>query len=404
MKRGKGHTLTDSTPTAARRPITILAAVLAIILGLAACTGSASDGNSAQGAQEADSPAEVVLEPKAGADDVAPRDPVSVTVSGGTITDVELTNPEGKKVKGELSEDRTTWQVAEPLGYGKTYTWSGSAVGGDGETVPIEGSFTTVNPASTNNVKSNVGDDKTYGVAMPVSLTFDAPVKDKAAVEKALRIETTPETEGSWAWLENDTSVHWRPKEYWKPGTKVKVRADLYGIHMGGGVYGANDLEVDFKIGREQIVKADTQKHRMVVYRDGKKVADYPASFGLESDPGRVTRSGIHVVMSKHPTYFMNNPGYGYEDFEVQWAVRVSNNGEFVHSAPWSVGDQGKRNVSHGCINLAPANAKEYYDSALIGDPMEITGSTQELGPQDGMYYDWTYSWEEWKSLSALNS
>jgi lipoprotein-anchoring transpeptidase ErfK/SrfK len=108
--------------------------------------------------------------------------------------------------------------------------------------------------------------------------------------------------------------------------------------------------------------------------------------------------------MSKHPTYFMNKPGYGYEDFEVQWAVRVSNNGEFVHSAPWSVGDQGKRNVSHGCINLAPANAKEYYDSALIGDPMEITGSTQELGPQDGMYYDWTYSWEEWKSLSALNS
>lgn len=142
----------------------------------------------------------------------------------------------------------------------------------------------------------------------------------------------------------------------------------------------------------------------MVVYRDGEKVGEYPASFGLESDPGRVTRSGIHVVMSKHPTYFMNNPGYGYEDFEVQWAVRVSNNGEFVHSAPWSVGDQGRRNVSHGCINLAPDNAKEFYDSTMIGDPMEITGSSEELGPQDGMYYDWTYSWEEWTSLSALDS
>lgn len=406
MRWGRGTTLKDSTSAVGRRPIAILAAVLTVILGLAACTSSGSDGNSAQGAQGAgaDSSAEVVLAPQAGADDVAPRDPISVTVSGGTIEEVELTNSEGKSVKGELSEDKTTWKVAEPLGYGKTYTWSGSAVGGDGETVPIEGSFTTVTPSATNNVKSNVGDDKTYGIAMPVSLTFDAPVQDKAAVEKALNIETTPETEGAWAWLENDTSVHWRPKEYWKPGTEVKVRADLYGVPMGGGVYGANDLEVAFTIGRAQIVKADTQEHRMVVYRDGEKVGEYPASFGLESDPGRVTRSGIHVVMSKHPTYFMNNPGYGYEDFEVQWAVRVSNNGEFVHSAPWSVGDQGRRNVSHGCINLAPDNAKEFYDSTMIGDPMEITGSSEELGPQDGMYYDWTYSWEEWTSLSALDS
>lgn len=378
---------------------------LAALLGLVACTSSGG-GNTAQGApgeeDAAANAASITLEPSAGSDDVAPRDPISVTVENGTITDIALTNPEGKKVEGKLSEDKTSWSVAEPLGYGKKYTWSGTAKGADGKDVPIEGSFTTVTPSATNGVRSNVGDGKTYGIAMPISLTFDAPVKDKAAVEKALHVETSPETEGSWAWL-SDSSVHWRPKEYWQPNTEVKVRADLYGVHFGDGVYGDNDLNVDFSIGRAQIAKGNTQTHRFEVYRDGEKVADYPASFGLDSDPGRVTRSGVHVVMSKHAKYFMNNPGYGYEDFEVEWAVRISNNGEFTHSAPWSVGDQGNRNVSHGCVNLSPANAKEFYDSALPGDPVEITGSSQQLKEKDGLYYDWIYSWEEWQSFSALD-
>ncbi|WP_051473285.1 L,D-transpeptidase [Saccharomonospora piscinae] len=393
-----------STPAAGRRPAVLVAAVLAALLGLTACTGSGGGGQTAQG--ETAPPgqsAKVALEPAEGAGDIAPRDPVSVTVSDGTIAEIALTNPEGEQVEGELSEDRSSWTIGEPLGYGKTYTWSGSAEGTDGTTVPIEGTFTTVTPSATSGVKSNVGDDNTYGVAMPVSLTFDAPVEDRAAVEKALHVETDPEIEGSWAWLDQGRAVHWRPKEYWRPHTEVSVRAELYGVHLGGGVYGDNDLTVDFSIGREQIVRADTQEHRMAVYRDGEQVGDYPASFGLESDPGRVTRSGIHVVMSKHPTYFMNNPGYGYEDFEVQWAVRISNNGEFTHSAPWSVADQGNRNVSHGCINLAPADAKAYFDSALQGDPVEITGSSEPLQPRDGLYHDWIYSWEEWRSMSALD-
>ncbi|MGH3951413.1 MAG: L,D-transpeptidase, partial [Pseudonocardiaceae bacterium] len=191
-------------------------------------------------------------------------------------------------------------------------------------------------------------------------------------------------------------------KEYWEPGTEVHVDAPIYGVRMGEASYGQADLTVDFTIGRAQVVKGNTQTHRMKVYRDGKKVADYPASYGLDSDPGRVTNSGTHVVMSKHPTYFMTNARYDYEDFEVDWAVRISNNGEFTHSAPWSVADQGERNVSHGCINLAPADAKEFYDSALVGDPFEIKGSDEQLTWRDGAYYDWTYSWSEWQSLSAL--
>ncbi|WP_037294426.1 L,D-transpeptidase [Saccharomonospora azurea] len=388
-----------------RRPLALLAIALATVLGLVACTSSGGGGNTAQGAPGGagdDSPMTISFEPADGSDAVAPRAPVPVTVEGGTLTEIALTNPEGKQVEGTLSEDKTAWQVAEPLGYGKQYTWSGTARDAGGKDVPVKGSFTTVNPSATNGVRSNVGDGNTYGIAMPISLTFDAPVKDKAAVEKALSVKTSPENEGAWAWL-SDQSVHWRPKEYWQPNTEVEVNADLYGVHFGDGVYGDNDLAVTFSIGRAQIAKGNTQTHRFEIYRDGEKVADYPASYGRESDPNLVTRSGVHVVMSKHAKYFMNNPGYGYEDFEVAWAVRISNNGEFTHAAPWSVGDQGRANVSHGCINLSDANAKEFYDSALPGDPVEITGSSEQLSERDGLYHDWIYSWEEWQSFSALD-
>jgi lipoprotein-anchoring transpeptidase ErfK/SrfK len=105
--------------------------------------------------------------------------------------------------------------------------------------------------------------------------------------------------------------------------------------------------------------------------------------------------------MGKAATYFMNNPAYDYENVEVKWAVRISNNGEFAHAAPWSVGQQGKRNVSHGCANLSPANAKAYYDSVLPGDPVEVTGTTQQLTAKDGDYYDWAISWDKWLAKSA---
>jgi lipoprotein-anchoring transpeptidase ErfK/SrfK len=140
------------------------------------------------------------------------------------------------------------------------------------------------------------------------------------------------------------------------------------------------------------------------VLTNGKKTADYPASFGLDSDPGRVTNSGVHVVLSRSETHFMTNAKYGYVDLEVHWAVRLSNNGEFVHAAPWSVGQQGRVNVSHGCVNLSTANALAYYKSVLVGDPVEVTGSTQHLGASDGDYYDWTLSWAQWQAKSALSA
>lgn len=390
-------------------PRGVLAAGLVAALGLTACSSGTSgtattpdEGGQTPTVQAAPKPtAKIALTPAEGAVDVSPVAPVSVEVTDGTIEALTLTNPTGEKVIGALSPDKTTWTVGEPLGFGKTYTWAGTAIGSDGERKQVTGAFTTVTPNGTIGTRINTGDGKTYGVAMPIAVTFDAPVTDKAAAQKAMTVKTSVPVEGSWAWLD-DTRAHWRPKAYWPSGTKVNVDLKLYGVHFGGGVYGEYDMTSHFTIGRNQVVKANTQTHRVQVFRDGKLTGDFPASFGMESDPGRVTNSGTHVVMSKHSSYSMTNPQYDYYDVVVPWAVRISNNGEFLHGYAPSVWAQGSQNVSHGCVNLSPANAKKYYDSALVGDPVEITGSTERLDAADGDYYDWAVPWNKWLAMSAI--
>ncbi|SDI64771.1 Lipoprotein-anchoring transpeptidase ErfK/SrfK [Actinokineospora alba] len=400
---GKGSDM-GGTKLSGRRwiPATLVGAGLVAVLAMTGCTttGAGTATSVGGGLVEQPEPAKITVSPAAGAKDVGPGGPIAVSVADGTLEKVTLTNPDGKQVKGELAADKKSWKLGEDLGYAKTYTWSGSALGADGKSVPLSGSFTTVKPKSQIKASLNTGDGQTYGVAMPIALTFDAPVKDRAAVQKALTVETSVDTEGAWAWL-SDRSAHWRPKEYWKPGTKVTVKADTYGIAFGNGAYGRNDVTSTFTIGRYQVVQGNTQTHRMVVKTEAGQTHDFPASFGLESDPGRVTKSGTHVVMSKHASYGMTNPKYNYENVVVPWAVRISNNGEFIHGYAPSIWAQGKQNVSHGCINLAPANAKLYFETVLPGDPVEIIGSTQQLGAQDGDYYDWALSWDKWQALSA---
>jgi lipoprotein-anchoring transpeptidase ErfK/SrfK len=392
-----------------RLPMALLTAGIVAVLGLTACTSDGDGSGATNGKGATDSPAgqaapkppaKITLDPVSGTVDVSPTTPIKVSVEDGTIETLTLTNPDGKQVVGQLSPDARTWTVGEPLGYSKTYTWTGTAKGTDGKSAPISGSFTTVTPARQVDASLNVGDGKTYGVGMPISVTFDRDVTDKANVQKMLTVTTSVPTEGAWAWL-SDRIVHWRPKAYWQPGTQVSLVAKLYGTSLGDGKYGAEDRTANFTIGRSQIVQANTQTHRLVVIRDGAQVADFAASYGLESDPGRVTNSGTHIVMSKHESYSMSNPKYNYTDVVVPWAVRISNNGEFIHGYAPSIPDQGKRNVSHGCANLSPANAKVYFDSAMVGDPVEIIGSTEQLGPEDNDYYDWAVPWDQWLAKSA---
>ncbi|MFB9905091.1 L,D-transpeptidase [Allokutzneria oryzae] len=376
-------------------------AALALTPALSACTGGGGTGpGSVSEASEAPKvPAKVAIAPSDGAKDVPPGQEVKVAVTDGTLTDVKLSNGEGKEVAGKLSDDKKSWQPAEDLGFSKTYTWAGSATGSDGKPVALSGSFSTAKAGRMINISPNVNEGGTYGIAMPIGLVFGQDVKDKASVEKALKVTTEPATEGSWAWTAND-QVYWRPAEYWKPNTKVTLNAKLYGVSFGGTSFGKESITRNFTIGRSRITYADNQTHHVIVKENGEQVADYPASLGKEYDRKLVTRNGKYWAMEKHRLKLMTNPAYDYENYPAPWAVRMSWNGEFIHANDSTAGSHGKANVSHGCINLTSKRAKEFHDATLIGDPIEVTGAKIDI-PTNGSDI-WGAPYDKWKSLSAL--
>ncbi|WP_240498209.1 Ig-like domain-containing protein [Williamsia sp. 1135] len=386
-------------------------ALTALAVGAAGVTAAAcsSDNKSGDAAQESKAPSDpdatVTYSPPLDTTDASPIVEVSVKVTDGVLNpDVKLTNASGRVVTGAMSEDRKTFTVTEPLGYGGQYTWSGSAMGNDRRAVPLAGTFATVTPENQIGLVVNLADGQEVGVATPLILTFDEVVNDKKAVEQALKVTTTPETEGSWAWLGEDggSRVHWRTKEYYQPGTKVSMVAKLYGLDHGDGYYGEADVTSDFVIGRNQVVLADADSHQIVVQNDGNTLMTLPCSYGEGDLDRNVTRSGIHVVSEKHEDFYMSNPAAGYFNVRERYAVRISNNGEFIHANPDTVGVQGSSNVTNGCINLSLDNASQYFATAMYGDPVEVTNTRIPLSEADGDIYDWIYDWETWKSMSAL--
>jgi lipoprotein-anchoring transpeptidase ErfK/SrfK len=368
---------------------------------LASCT---SDGDGAGGSplQKAAPAAKIAFAPTDGAKDVAPTEPVKITVSGGELVEATVTNPEGAPVAGELAADKKSWTSGEVLGYGKTYTFTAKAKNPKGKESTQTGTFSTLTPAATPRATINPADNATVGVGMPVSVKFpEGGPADKAAVEKALEVRTSVPVEGSWAWL-NDSQVDWRPKEYWPANTQVTVNAKLYGLAYGGGSYGKADLSTTFTVGRNQVVKVNTPDHVMNVYRDGRLFASYPVSAGKDDDPNLNTPNGTVIVMAKEEVGDFSNPRYGYTNVKKKWAVRISNHGEFIHENEENRANIGKVNSSHGCLNLFDADAKAYFDSALIGDPVEITGSRANF-PTTSDVFDWLIPWDQWQSMSALS-
>ncbi|QFZ23613.1 L,D-transpeptidase [Saccharothrix syringae] len=377
-----------------------LVALLAALALLAGCGANVEQGTPKPIGGDNPPVAKFTTTPADGATDASVTAPVQVTVTEGTIDEVALTNPEGQAVAGKLADDRKSWSSSEPLGFGKTYTYTGRATGTDGKPVELKGSFTTLTPASQVRATLFPGDNETVGVAIPIMVRFEADVADRATVEKALTVTNSAGVQGGWAWL-NSREVHYRPEQYWPANTQVHVEAKLYGVPYGGGAVGKADVTSDFTIGRNQVVKIDNPTHQLVVQRDGQTVATYPASFGRDDDPELTTPNGTFVVMQKFEQFSFDNPRYGYTNVLKKWAVRISNHGEFIHENNDNAGNIGKNNTSHGCANLLEADAKAYYDSALVGDPVEVTNSITTL-PAQYDWYDWQIPWGQWQSMSAL--
>jgi lipoprotein-anchoring transpeptidase ErfK/SrfK len=387
-----------------RRALAALAVGVAAPGVLASCLSQSSKQTEASGPPPKPT---VTFLPSDAAKDVIPTASIGAEVRDGWFQRIALTNPDGKVVAGALSHDRTAFAVTEPLGYGTIYTWAGSVVGRDGTAVPVNGHFTTVKPTVTVNGQFQLADGQTVGIAAPIILQFSAPIKDKAAVERALTVITEPPTEGSWAWLPDEPKgarAHWRTREYYQPGTTVHVDAKLYGVHFGDDAYGAEDLSLNVTIGRRQVVKAHVPSHRIQVETDAGVIMDFACSYGEADQPRNVTRSGTHVVSEKYADFWMSNPAAGYSNVHERYAVRISNNGEFIHCNPESIGAQGNTNVTNGCINLNLESAIEYFNSAMYGDPVEVTGTSIQLSYSDGDIWDWSVDWNTWKSMSAITS
>jgi lipoprotein-anchoring transpeptidase ErfK/SrfK len=228
-------------------------------------------------------------------------------------------------------------------------------------------------------------------------------VQNRAAVQDRFRVLNTVDVTGTWHWY-SDKEMHFRPAAFWPTGDNVKLNYDLRGLDAGNDTWGDQHRSISFTIGDAHVSKVNALTHSMQVFDKGKLVKTFAVSTGRDKYP---TTSGVHVVLSKNPLQVMDsatvgiprNSPDGYFE-KVPWSVRISNSGEFVHDAPWSVHSQGHVNVSHGCVNLSPADSKWFFDFSRRGDIVEVTGTPRRLQQGNG-YADWNLSWSEWMAGDA---
>lgn len=341
---------------------------------------------------------------------VGTDEPVLVAAHGGTLKSVSVKSKNGS-LAGEFSADRTRWRSKSTARPDSAYTVTTVAANPQGKTTEASSTFSTVDADKSFEIEQllpNKDDtDLTVGVGMPIMVTFNKDITDRVSVERNLIVRASKPVEGAWHWFD-DRNVHFRPQTYWPARTKVRLEARLAGVRGGEGMYGKRDYTLDFKIGREQITKGSTGTHYLTVKRDGKKIREIAMSAGQGGAWKYYTTSGVHLAMSREPVTIMISPGIGpgspgYYRKVVYNTVRISSSGEYVHSAPWSVGSQGYSNVSHGCVNISPSNASWFIRNTLIGDPIIITGSPRKLEPTNGWGH-WQESWKQWLKWSSIKS
>jgi lipoprotein-anchoring transpeptidase ErfK/SrfK len=248
---------------------------------------------------------------------------------------------------------------------------SGPVVGQNPE--PFTGSPPVVPPTF------NPVNGATVGVAEPIIINFGRAIADRPMAEQAIHVSSTPPVSGKFYWL-TPNQVRWRPLSFWPAHTAVHVDAA--------------GTQNNFVIGDALQATADDATHQLIVTRNGAVEQTFPMSMGMAAG-GHQTPNGTYYVLDKKAKVVMDsstygvpvNSTYGYK-VDVQDAVQFDNSGDYVHSAPWSVGDQGKRDVSHGCINISPTNAKWFFTNFGAGDPIVVKNSVGTYSKNDGSN-DW---------------
>ena len=349
----------------------------------------------------------ITAAPAAQTGPVKPSAQINIAVAHGRLTDVAVDGPDGP-VTGALAPDLASWTMrAANLKYGATYRITAEAVDDRGVSTSTTQAFETVDPKRYfDGAVTSPSAGSTVGVGMPITVAFDRKIKDRAAVEQALVVHTPTPITGAWAWVD-DRTVQFRPETYWPGNIPVSVDLDLVGVEAAPDVYGSADRTFDFTVGPSMVTTVDAQTHQATVVRDGEVIRTIPITTGKA---GFDTRSGVKVVMTKERTRVMDAATTGtasnspeYYRITVQYAMRLTNSGEFVHAAPWSVRSQGYANVSHGCVGMSLENAQWLFDESSIGDVVEVTGTPnpQDLG--NGITV-WNEAWPQWLSRSATGA
>lgn len=403
-----------------RRGNGFVVVLLALSVLLTACQGNAptgpGGGGSGAGAGQASptttptpepSPAVLAVSPAHRANNVLPDAPVTVKASSGTLGAVTLVDAKGAKVRGQARPDGT-WATSERLRPSTAYTFTLAATGPDGTATTTKSTFTTLKPRVTATYGLIPGGGN-VGVGMPVIVQFDSVVDTKvqrAAIEKRVKVTSDPAQQGAWGWLDN-RQLMWRPKDYWIPGTKVTVSTPLHGMQTGDGKWIAGDDGTSFTIGSSMVSTVDMNAHTLTVRRGGDVIRTIKVSTG-KPGPVTETRYGTKVIIERRSAITMDSATVGipkghkdYYKIDTKWNLRVTWTGEFLHSAPWSVSAQGTQNVSHGCTNMAPADAEWMFNNSKIGDLVKFTGSSRAFQPTEGIGV-WVFDYAGWQAQSAL--
>jgi lipoprotein-anchoring transpeptidase ErfK/SrfK len=388
----------------------VIGAALLLTASLAACDAGESldDVRSGSDAPEQAAPVAPVRITTNAADLGAVRiaEPLRIKAAEGTLNAVTVTATDGTRLEGSL--DAGSWLLSSRLEPGTDYVARARAERSDGEVVTKTVRFHTEDLTLDEQAYPSVAPlaGETVGVGMPVVVTFDLPVTDKAAFERHMTVTSTPAQAGSWHWF-NDYEVRFRPKTYWQAGTDVSVDLDLNSIPAGNGIYGQESRTVDFHVGDANVYKVNAQTHQMQVFSNGGLLRTIPITTGKD---GFTTRSGAKVIIEKFAEKRMNSETVGissddpeaYDIDDVKWAMRLTFTGEFIHAAPWSVGSQGSANVSHGCTGMSTENAAWLYARTRRGDVVEYTGTDKSMTLENG-YGDWNADFATYKDGSALS-
>ena len=373
--------------------------------GTAPAGGDAADGGSAGSSDTSATAPSLSVNVARGETGVPVSTIVSVDAEGGSLQSVEVSSTLGA-ISGSMSSDQASWRARERLEPATTYTVSAVAQNGaEGAPVRRTSRFTTQDLSLAQQTFGSVAplQGETVGVGMPVVVSFDLPIRRKAAFEKSMSVTSQPRQAGAWHWL-SETEVHWRPRTYWKAGTEVSVDLGVNGLDAGDGIYGQQDRDIEFTVGDANVYRVDARTYQMKVLSNGELLRTIPITTGKA---GFTTRSGTKVIMEKFETKRMDSETVGisgseaYDIADVQYAMRLTHSGEFIHAAPWSVGSQGSANVSHGCTGLSTDQARWLYSISKRGDVVEYTGTDRPMTLTNG-FGDWNESFERYARGSAL--